>query len=300
MSRRRNRTYDDYDRYGDGYDDAPQADYSYAEQGFVPANRADSRQGGRRGSLGNGNSYGDGSYGTQHVEPAVPSDHRGRITSFFSLLLALAIVVLSVGGCVVPVMMGAGNGGTELVDLAIATVMGYGAILASFVLGMPTVLIALRSAATAKGHVGRGRSLVSIVLAVTVPVLSLAVLSTFVVRKAQTIDWDEVIPKVETDEDGKTRITGGKALGSDMGDIINQINEMAEEGYSVGFDGNGNLVATDPNGQTVTITPEDLAQIGSTSQEQAQDVAQEVQEPVEQEPAAQEPVAQEPAGDATE
>ena len=184
----------------------------------------------------------------------------------FSLLIAIVVTVMSVGGMLVPMLTNARYGNVELMTVLMATVCGYAAIVASFVLGMPAVLLALRSAATEQGHMGRGRGLVSIILSVTVPVLSLAILSAFVARKIQSVDWNEVVPHVLTDDSGRMRIMGGELLGSEIGTIIDQVNEMVDEGYSVGFDENGNLMATDPSGQTVTITPEDLETLGALAE----------------------------------
>lgn len=192
-----------------------------------------------------------------------PVDRRGSITSVFALLLSLVIVALAVGGTVVPQAMAARYGTSDLMSTAMCVLMGYGAILLSFVLETPTILLALRAVSNPRGHVGRGRGLVSIVVGAVAPVAALSLLTVFVVGQAQEIKVDDVIPRITTNADGKMQIVGGEGLGGGMVDVINQVNEMSEEGYSIGFDDNGNVVATDPNGQTVTIDADKLSELGA-------------------------------------
>ena len=250
----------DYDIYGDardyGYGAAYDEDgsYRYAGQGFVPATRERRSEGHRIPPTG--------SYPAPTHQP-VADDHSGRITSFLSLLLALAIVALSVAGTVIPMAMYARYGQSDLATSALAVAMGYGAIVASFLLGMPTVLIGLRSACKPRGHVGRGRGMVSVVLAVTIPFMAFVILSVFTVRRASAIDLRRAVPQVVTDSNGKAKIVGGEALGPGMSEVIDEVNEMSEQGYSVGVDADGNVVATDPSGKTVTIDEERLSELAN-------------------------------------
>lgn len=239
--------------YGVAYDE--DGSYRYAGQGFVPATRERRSEGHRVPSTG--------SYPPPSHRP-MADNRSGSLTSFLSLLLAVAIVVLSVAGTVVPMAMYARYGQTDLATSALAVLMGYGAIVASFLLGMPTVLIGLRSACKPQGHVGRGRGITSVVLAVTVPFVAFVTLTTFTVRRASAIDLRSAVPQVVTDSNGRMRIVGGEALGPGMSEVIDEVNEMSEQGYSVGVDEDGNVVATDPSGKTVTIDEEKLSELGES------------------------------------
>lgn len=248
--------YDGYGSYGDG-----NSQQQYAEFGYVPSYQQ----------------QGYDAYGTQAQYPgqaqqggmqaATAQDRRGRVTSVFALLMAMAVVALSVGGLLMPRFVSMSRGVTSVTmanipDILTAVVSGYGSIFVALLLEIPTVLLALRSASKPQGHVGRGRGIVSVIISVVFPVLCLMQLSFIVIKQVQSVNVQDIIPQVVTDANGKTRIVAPEGLGEELGSVIDQVNDMADEGYSFGVDGDGNVTATNPDGKTVTVTPEQLSEIG--------------------------------------
>lgn len=194
--------------------------------------------------------------------PSEASDHRGRVTSVFSLLLAIVVMLLSFGGFLFPPLMIRNAGTSDVFSSLMYIIMGYGAIFAALLLQSPTTLMALRAVSNQKGHVGRGRGLVSIIVSCVFPITCLMLLTAFSIGQIQNAMASGVLPQVTTGSDGKPKLVMPESMGAEIDGIVGQVNDLAEEGYSVGVDGNGNLVATDPSGKQVTITSDDLAQIG--------------------------------------
>lgn len=228
---------------------AYQDDYDYpSPSAYIPATQSR-----RRGGYGQAWSQGTAS---------ARDDHRGRITSVLSLFLSLVIVALSFGGFLLPPIMLRGETSSDAITTFAYIALGYVPILVALLMQAPTILLALRSVSTPRGHVGRGRGLVSVILSCVFPVTCLALLSVFAIGQVNSAIARGVLPQVVTGSDGKPRLVLPEGMDSELGDIVGQVNELAEEGYSVGMDADGNLVATDPDGRQVTITPEDLAEIG--------------------------------------
>lgn len=193
----------------------------------------------------------------------VAQDRRGTVTSVFSLLLSLAILVLSVAGAAVPPLMASRPSSSGVLNVVMYVVAGLAAILAAFVLGTPTILLALRAVGKAQGQPGRGRGMFSVVVAALAPTVALVFLGMFAAGQASTIKASDVIPQVTTDSEGHMHISAPEALGPEMTDAIERFNELSEEGYSIGTDADGNIVATSPDGKTVTIDQERLEELES-------------------------------------
>lgn len=195
-------------------------------------------------------------------EPSAGTDHRGRVTSVLSLLMSIVIVMLSFGGLILPSVMMRTTGGSDIVSTMTFIAMGATLILMALLLQAPTILLALRAVSTQKGHVGRGRGLVSVVVSCVFPIACLLLLLAFAAGRIQTAIDDGSLPQVTMGSDGRPQVTMPEGATGALGGVMGQVSELAEEGYSVGVDADGSLIATDPNGQTVTITEEDLARIG--------------------------------------
>lgn len=193
-------------------------------------------------------------------------DRRGRVTSVFSLLLSLVVLGLSVAGAAAaPVVASRPDAG--IVEIVPAVFVGLGLIVAAFVVETPTVLLALRAVGKAPGQVGRGRGMFSIVVGTLAPTVALVVLVLFTVGQvnalAQAIETGSWMPQVVEDENGRVHVTAPEFLGEDMAGAVERFNELSEQGYSIGTDADGNLVATNPDGESVVIDEEKLAELRS-------------------------------------
>lgn len=253
---------------------------------------------------------------TRHGE----ADRKGRVTSLIALMLAIAIVAMSVGAVILPWAISASGEAVDYGKLLTSIAAGFGAILLSLVLMVPTVLIALRSASKPKGHVGRGRGLFSVIASVTLPVLCLGCLGTFAFLQAHAVMHSGIISKTVPDDDGNIRLVvpgnditiskdvaytldsagllpettldeGGtipvtakngtiyvgeqrldtetlqdlagmsgssvEVTDEQLTDIAKSMESLEELGYSLGIDEDGQIVATDASGNSVTLSMDD-------------------------------------------
>lgn len=124
-------------------------------------------------------------------------DRRGRITSLLALLLAAA----SVAAIFSPNLVR--HEGP--IDRLVLSMAALGLSLAMMV---PAVLLGLRSASKPKGHVGRGRGLVSVMVSAVAPCVAFALMVSACLGLARSVMGSGLVAKsVDGDSDAVTLVT---------------------------------------------------------------------------------------------
>lgn len=125
----------------------------------------------------------------------LPNDNRGRVTSVLGVILVALIVIVVVIPAVLPTA-----------DEAERVLRAFGMSGIALVLMVPAVLLGLRSACTPKGHVGRGRGIVTVVAGTVVPVISVVITVLMALGLAHEVVNSGIASRIVNPKDGSVTI----------------------------------------------------------------------------------------------
>lgn len=216
--------------------------------------------------------------------PARVEDRRGSITSILALLLSLAVIVLSVMTVAIPLSMATADGVTDYGGLVVGMARGLASAMASLMLMVPTVLLALRSASKPKGHVGRGRGLFSVIVSVTFPVMFLGIGLAFAFGQARSVMESGVVAKTAPADDGSIRLVApgySVTVSDDVASLMDGLGLLPEQTVEE----DGTLPVTSKNGRIYVgeqeLDAEALREIIGTSTQMTDSQLEEVARQIE-------------------